>query len=73
MIKFLKSFILSQLKNFNIKENFKDIVDVYFNFKRNSKLLYRVSLDKFSSFREFSTKQTCLLMYKFIHYYIKFL
>ena len=54
------------MEEFNIKENFKDIVNVYFYFKRNSKLLYRVSLDKFSSFREFSTKQTCLLMYLYI-------
>lgn len=61
------------MEEFNIKENFKDIVNVYFYFKRNFKLLYRVSLDKFSSFREFSTKQTRLLMYNFIHYYIKFL
>ena len=53
------------MEEFNIKENFKDIVNVYFYFKRNSKLLYRVSLDKFSSFREFSTKQTRLLMYKY--------
>ena len=53
------------MEEFNIQENFKDIVDVYYYFKRNSKLLYRVSLDKFSSFREFLTKQTRLLVYKF--------
>ena len=63
-----KELFIKSMEEFNIKENFKDIVNVYFffYFKRNSKLLYRVSLNKFSSFREFSTKQTCLLMYKFI-------
>ena len=54
------------MEEFNIQENFKDIVDTYYYFKRNSKLLYRVSLDNFSSFREFLTKQTRLLVYKFI-------
>ena len=54
------------MEEFNIKENFKDIVNVYFYFKRNSKLLYRVSLDKFSSFREFSNRQSRLQIYTFI-------
>jgi IS605 OrfB family transposase len=62
-----KDLYIKSMEEFNIKENFKDIVDTYYYFKRNSKLLYRVSLDKFSScFREFLTKQTRLLVYKFI-------
>ena len=65
--KIFKELYIKSMEEFNIQENFKDIVDVYFYFKRNSKLLYRVSLDNFSScFREFLTKQTRLLMYKFI-------
>ena len=69
-----KNLFIKSMEEFNIKENFKDIVDTYYYFKRNSKLLYRVSLDNFSkSFREFSTKQSRLLVYKIIHYYIKFL
>ena len=61
-----KNLFIKSMEEFNVQETFKDIVDVYFYFKRNSKLLYRVSLDNFSSFREFSTKQTRLLVYKFI-------
>ena len=62
-----KNLFIKSMEEFNSKENFKDIVDVYFYFKRNSKLLYRVSLDNFSScFREFLTKQSRLLVYKFI-------
>lgn len=60
-----KELYIKSMEEFNIKENFKDIIDTYYYFKRNSKLLYRVSLDNFSSFREFSTKQSRLLMYKF--------
>ena len=61
-----KDLYIKSMEEFNIQENFKDIVDVYYYFKRNSKLLYRVSLDNFSSFREFLTKQSRLLVYKFI-------
>ena len=64
--KIFKELYIKSMEEFNIKENFKDIVDTYYYFKRNSKLLYRVSLDNFSSFREFLTKQTRLLVYKFI-------
>ena len=62
-----KDLFIKSMEEFNIQENFKNIVDTYYYFKRNSKLLYRVSLDNFSScFREFSTKQSRLLVYKFI-------
>ena len=65
--KIFKELYIKSMEEFNIQENFKDIVDTYYYFKRNSKLLYRVSLDNFSScFREFSTKQSRLLVYKFI-------
>ena len=65
--KFFKDLFIKSMEEFNVQENFKDIVDVYYYFKRNSKLLYRVSLDNFSScFREFLTKQSRLLVYKFI-------
>ena len=60
-----KDLYIKSMEEFNVQENFKDIVDTYYYFKRNSKLLYRVSLDNFSSFREFLTKQTRLLVYKF--------
>ena len=62
-----KDLFIKSMEEFNVQETFKDIVDVYFYFKRNAKLLYRVSLDNFSScFREFLTKQSRLLVYKFI-------
>ena len=65
--KIFKELYIKSMEEFNIQENFKDIVDTYYYFKRNSKLLYRVSLDNFSSyFREFSTKQSRLLVYKFM-------
>ena len=62
-----KNLFIKSMEEFNVQESFKDIIDTYYYFKRNSKLLYRVSLDNFSkSFREFSTKQSRLLVYKFI-------
>jgi IS605 OrfB family transposase len=61
-----KELYIKSMEEFNIQEIFKDIVDTYLYFKRNSKIMYRVSLDNFSSFREFSTKQSRLLVYKFI-------
>ena len=62
-----KDLYIKSMEEFNIQENFKDIVNTYLYFKRNSKLMYRVSLDNFSkSFREFLTKQSRLLVYKFI-------
>lgn len=54
-----KNMFNKSMEEFNIHENFKDIIDVYFYFKRNSTLFYRVSLDKFSSsLRTFSSKQS---------------
>ena len=54
------------LEEFSITEHFKDVIEAYFYFKRNSRLLYRVPLEGFSScLREFLTKQTRLLIYKF--------
>ena len=62
-----KNLFIKSMEEFNVKESFKDIIDTYYYFKRSSKLLYRVSLDNFSkSFREFLTKQSRLLVYKFI-------
>lgn len=62
-----KDLFIKSMEEFDIQENFKDIIDTYCYFKRNSKLMYRVSLDNFSScFREFLTKQSRLLVYKFI-------
>ena len=68
-----KELYIKSMEEFNIKKNFKNIVDAYYYFKRNSKLMYRVSLNNFSSFREFLLKQICLLVYKAIHYFTKFL
>lgn len=65
--KFFKDLFIKSMEEFNVQETFKDIIDTYYYFKRNSKLLYRVSLDSFSScFREFLTKRSRLLVYKFI-------
>ena len=64
--KIFKELYIKSMEEFNIQENFKDIVDTYYYFKRNSKLLYRVSLDNFSSFREFSNRQSRLQIYTFI-------
>ena len=61
-----KELYIKSMEEFNIQENFKDIIDCYYYFKRNSKLLYRVSLDNFSSFREFSNRQSRLQIYTFI-------
>ena len=61
-----KDLFIKSMEEFNVQETFKDVIDCYYYFKRNSKLLYRVSLDNFSSFREFLTKQSRLLVYKFI-------
>lgn len=52
-----KDLFIKSMEEFNIQENFKDIIDTYYYFKRNSKLCYRVSLDNFSkSFSRFLCK-----------------
>ena len=62
-----KDLFIKSMEEFNIQENFKDIVDVYNYFKENSKLLYRVSLKNyFKSFREFLSRQSRLQIYQFI-------
>ena len=65
--KIFKDMFIKSMEEFNIQETFKDIIDTYNYFKRNSKLMYRVSLDNFSSsFREFSNRQSRLQIYTFI-------
>ena len=62
-----KDLFIKSMEEFNIQENFKNIINTYNYFKRNPKLLYRISLDIFSkSFREFLTNKTRLLIYKFL-------
>ena len=54
-----KNMFINSMKEFNIHENFKDIIDVYFYFKRNPSLFYRISLDNFSSsLSAFSSKHS---------------
>ena len=49
----------NSLKEFGIQNTFKDIIDAYFYFKRNSKLFYRISLENYTSyFRAFSSKSS---------------
>lgn len=51
-----KDLFIKSMEEFNIQQTFKNIIDVYTYFKRNSKLCYRISLDQFSSsFRYFSS------------------
>lgn len=54
-----KNLFTKSMEEFNIHESFKDIIDVYFYFKRNSSLFYRISLDNFSSYlRTFLSKSS---------------
>ena len=54
-----KDLFIKSMEEFNVQETFKDIVDAYFYFKRNSKLCYRISLDNYSSsFRYFLNKSS---------------
>lgn len=62
-----KDLFIKSMEEFNVQETFRDIIDAYFYFKRNSKLMYRISLDNYSSsFREFLTNQSRLYIYNFI-------
>ena len=58
------------LEEFSVKENFKDVIEAYWHFKRNPKLLYRVSLDSINItnryFRDFSSRHSRMQMYIFI-------
>ena len=42
-----KDLIIKSLEEFNINEKFDSLVDIYYFFKK-SKLMYRLSLDKFN-------------------------
>ena len=54
-----KNLFIKSMEEFNIHESFKDIIDTYFYFKRNSSLFYRISLDNFSSYlRTFLSKSS---------------
>ena len=62
-----KDLFIKSMEEFNIQESFKDIIDVYYYFKRNPKLCYRISLDNFSSsFRYFSTNLSRVNRYLFL-------
>lgn len=53
-----KNMFIKSMEEFNINEQFKDIIDTYFYFKRNL-LSYRISLDNFSSsLSTFSSKRS---------------
>ena len=57
-----KELFRESMEEFCIKENFKDVIEAYWHFKRNPGLLYRVSLYKInslnSSFRSFSSRHS---------------
>lgn len=64
--KVFKDLFIKSMEEFNVQEIFKDVVDAYYYFKRNSKIMYRVSLDQFSSyFREFFSRHSRMQIYNF--------
>ena len=61
-----KDLFRKSMEEFSVEESFKDVIEAYLHFKRDSKFCYRVSLDKWSScLRSFKTNKSHLLFLKF--------
>ena len=59
----LKKFgdlIAKSLEEFSIKEDFKDLVSLYYVFKKDSKMMYRVPFDKNSKWSKFKNMKSQL-------------
>ena len=57
----LKKFddlIHKSLEEFGIKENFKDLIDLYYMFQKDSKMMYRVPFASDSRWSKFKTKKS---------------
>lgn len=57
------------MEEFSVEESFKDVIDAYWNFKRDSKLLYRVSLDDINNinrhFGDFQSRHSRMQVVQF--------
>lgn len=59
----LKKFddlISKSLEEFGIRENFKDLVDLYYVFQKDSKMMYRVPFTENCRWSKFKTKKSQL-------------
>ena len=59
----LKKFddlIAKSLEEFSIKENFKDLIDLYYVFNKDSKMMYRVPFASDSRWSKFKNKKSQL-------------
>ncbi len=59
----LKKFgdlIAKSLEEFSIKENFKDLISLYYVFQKDSKMMYRVPFDKNSKWSKFKNMKSQL-------------
>ena len=62
-----KDLFRESMEEFSVEESFRDVIEAYLHFKRDSKLLYRVSLEKYSRyFRDFLTRQSRLRNIQFL-------
>ena len=52
------NLIAKSLEEFGIKENFKDLIDLYYVFKKDSKMMYRVSFAENSRWSEFKCSKS---------------
>ena len=57
-----KDLFRESMEEFSVEASFRDVVDAYWHFKRNPKILYRVSLDSINTtnryFRNFSSRHS---------------
>ena len=54
-----KELFRESMEEFSVEESFKDVIEAYWHFKRNSGLCYRVSLERFfRHFRQFQSKRS---------------
>ena len=54
-----KELFRKSMEEFSVEVSFKDVVDAYWHFERDAKLLYRVSLEKYSRyFRDFLNRRS---------------
>ena len=52
--------ISKSLEEFGIKENFKDLIDLYYMFQKDSKMMYRVPFAKDSKWSKFKNRKSQL-------------
>ena len=64
-----KDLFRKSMEEFSVEENFKDVIEAYLHFKRNPKMLYRVSLNDINNinrhFGDFQSRHSRMQVVQF--------